>query len=434
MHACVRCGAPVPIDVGLCERCNPLGLRDSSASQVHGIAIGGVVLAVVLLAVFARISVSGIGPFAASASAVSQGNGLAVTLAVTNKGTSVGQTTCRVTDPADRTRLRWRHRSQPADRPQPDPHVHGPRDGARDSSRSPRRRVHRTVTTSLDEAEATEPGPATASAGYAAELAFAVDLAEPAGAVLMDHYERLERIDHKSAKDVVTEADHLSEALILDAIRARYPGDALLAEETGEHKAAAGEPPTSGRGRAWIVDPLDGTVNYANGIPSFCVSIALVVDGRPTVGVIRDPTRSETYAATADGPATLNGRPIHASAKDALIDCVISMVLNGRTATTRTRNVRAGPGHALDGFGGPRARLCFEWPVRCLHPAGRAIGLGRGRSGPHRGARRRDGDLDGRRRMVRPRPPFEVDRHPGRAAGPPRRAPRVDALRHAFRR
>jgi myo-inositol-1(or 4)-monophosphatase len=200
--------------------------------------------------------------------------------------------------------------------------------------------VHRAVTTSLDEAEATEPGPAAASAGYAAELAFAVDLAERAGAVLMDHYERLERIDHKSAKDVVTEADHLSEALILDAIRARYPGDALLAEETGEHKAAAGEAPTSGRGRAWIVDPLDGTVNYANGIPSFCVSIALVVDGRPTVGVIRDPTRSETYAATAEGPATLNGRPIQSSAKDALIDCVISMVLNGRTATTRTRNVR----------------------------------------------------------------------------------------------
>jgi myo-inositol-1(or 4)-monophosphatase len=198
------------------------------------------------------------------------------------------------------------------------------------------------VTTRLEEADAAEPRPTPAPPDrpYESELAFAVDLAHRAGTVLMDHYERLERIDHKSAKDVVTEADHLSEALILDAIRARYPGDALLAEETGEHKAVAGEAPTSGRGRAWIVDPLDGTVNYANGIPIFCVSIALVVDGRPTVGVIRDPTRSETYAATAQGPATLNERPIAASAKDALIDCVISMVLNGRTATTRTRSVR----------------------------------------------------------------------------------------------
>ena len=123
----------------------------------------------------------------------------------------------------------------------------------------------------------------------------------------MDRYERLEQIDYKSARDVVTEADHLSEALILDAIRARYPADAILAEETGEHKAKAGEAPTSGRGRVWIVDPLDGTVNYANGIPVFCVSIALVVDGAPVVGVILDPTRDETFAATATGPATSTG-------------------------------------------------------------------------------------------------------------------------------
>jgi myo-inositol-1(or 4)-monophosphatase len=199
------------------------------------------------------------------------------------------------------------------------------------------------VTTGSPAAAARQVGEAPAPGGvppYAAELVFAIDLADRAGTVLMDHYERLERIDHKSAKDVVTEADHLSEALILDAIRARYPDDALLAEETGEHRAIAGEAPTSGRGRAWIVDPLDGTVNYANGIPVFCVSIALVVDGRPAVGVIRDPTRSETYAAAAGGPATLNGRAIGASAKDALTDFVISMALNGRTATTRARNVR----------------------------------------------------------------------------------------------
>ena len=72
------------------------------------------------------------------------------------------------------------------------------------------------------------------------ELDFSLDVAERAGAVLMDRYERLERIDYKSARDVVTEADHLSEALILEAIRARYPADAILAEETGEHRAKAG--------------------------------------------------------------------------------------------------------------------------------------------------------------------------------------------------
>ena len=171
-------------------------------------------------------------------------------------------------------------------------------------------------------------------------LAFAAELAVKAGAILMDRYEHLERIDYKSARDVVTEADHLSEALILDAIRARYPEDALMAEETGEHRAKAGEAPTSGRGRVWIVDPLDGTVNYANGLPVFCVSIALVVDGRPAVGVILDPTRSESFTATADGPATLQGHAIHASDKDKLSDFVISMALNGRSVASRSQNVR----------------------------------------------------------------------------------------------
>ncbi len=178
------------------------------------------------------------------------------------------------------------------------------------------------------------------------DLAFAIALAARAGEVLMDRYERLERIDYKSARDVVTEADHLSEALIIDAIRARHPGDAILAEETGEHRAIAGEAPTSGRGRLWIVDPLDGTVNYANGIPFFCVSIGLVVDGRPAVGVIHDPTRAETFAATVGGPALLTaplGSPSHAietSDKERLTDFVISMALNGRSAATRARNVR----------------------------------------------------------------------------------------------
>jgi myo-inositol-1(or 4)-monophosphatase len=178
------------------------------------------------------------------------------------------------------------------------------------------------------------------TSAHADELAFASDLALQAGRILMDRYERLERIDYKSARDVVTEADHESEALILEGIRARFPADALLAEETGEHRAIAGEAPTSGRGRVWIVDPLDGTVNYANGLPVFCVSIGLVSDGIPIVGVILDPTRGELFAATSDGPATLNGQDVRASVKERLSDFVISMALNGRTAPSRGRNVR----------------------------------------------------------------------------------------------
>ena len=178
------------------------------------------------------------------------------------------------------------------------------------------------------------------------DLTFCIAIAARAGEILMDRYERLERIDYKSARDVVTEADHESEALILDAIRTMHPSDAILAEETGEHRAVSGEAPTSGRGRVWIVDPLDGTVNYANGIPFFCVSIGLIVDGRPALGVIHDPTRDETFAATVDTPAMLSGslgqgsHVVTASDKERLSDFVISMSLNGRGVATRGKAIR----------------------------------------------------------------------------------------------
>ena len=181
----------------------------------------------------------------------------------------------------------------------------------------------------------TTPGPIDRSV----DLAFASALAARAGELLVERYEKVERIDFKSAKDVVTEVDHLSEHLILDAIRAEHPDDGIIAEESGEH-AGAGRAPTAGEGRAWIVDPLDGTINYANGIPFFCVSIALVEAGRPIVGVIHDPIRRETYAATDSGPALRDGRPIGTSVKGALSDFVVSMALSGPALITRARIVR----------------------------------------------------------------------------------------------
>jgi myo-inositol-1(or 4)-monophosphatase len=173
-----------------------------------------------------------------------------------------------------------------------------------------------------------------------ADLAFTVELAQRAGRLLTERFEKVERIDFKSAKDVVTEADHMSEALIIDAIRAKHPGDGIVAEESGEHIAAAGHAPTAGVGRAWVIDPLDGTINYANGIPFFCVSIALVEAGRPAVGVIHDPIRGETFAASDDGAATLDTEPIRASVKANMSDFVVSMALSGRAVLTRARAVR----------------------------------------------------------------------------------------------
>ena len=177
--------------------------------------------------------------------------------------------------------------------------------------------------------------PSPLTHGYAAELAVAVDAARTASAIQVEHYERLEHIVKKSARDVVTEADHLSEAAIIAAIRRAFPDDEVLAEESGHSQASAGRGPVDGSGasapvdashRIWVIDPLDGTVNYAAGIPHFCTSVGLVVGGIPTVGVVLDPMRGDLFSAVRGQGARLDDHPIHASAGE-LSDGVISMAL-----------------------------------------------------------------------------------------------------------
>lgn len=170
------------------------------------------------------------------------------------------------------------------------------------------------------------------------DLAFAVGLATRAGNLLSASYERAMRVDRKSKRDVVTDVDYASEALVIEAIRARYPDDAILAEESGRHVGAQSRRARWSR-RTWVIDPLDGTVNYANGIPFFCISIALVEDGRPVVGVVLDPLRGDCYAAAAGEPATLNGEPVEASEKEQLGDCVVSLAIIGRGGIARERRV-----------------------------------------------------------------------------------------------
>jgi myo-inositol-1(or 4)-monophosphatase len=190
---------------------------------------------------------------------------------------------------------------------------------------------------------------------WAPELAFALDLARQAGEILVDLQGRLVAIEHKSETDVVTEADHASEALVLEAVGRRFPGDAVLSEEIGHVAAADAAPPN---GRTWVVDPLDGTVNYANGLPLYCVSIALVVDGRPVVGVVRDPVRGEDFAATEDGPAMVGGAPIRLHVKDRLRDCIVSLGLSGERSPERWMRIR----HAIRvprGFGSAALSLAY---------------------------------------------------------------------------
>jgi len=186
-----------------------------------------------------------------------------------------------------------------------------------------------------------------------AEMAIAMDAARHAGRLQMERYERLERIVHKAEHDVVTEVDTLSEQLIINAIREAFPNDSILAEESGRSDVVAAEvakgtdSPAQPAAtvepvdqRVWIIDPLDGTVNYANGIPVFCVSVGLAIGGRPMIGVIYDPTRDEMFTAQAGLGAKLDGLPIHHPGKDKLSDCVVSLALPRRGWATRDHNIR----------------------------------------------------------------------------------------------
>jgi myo-inositol-1(or 4)-monophosphatase len=156
------------------------------------------------------------------------------------------------------------------------------------------------------------------------ELEVASEAARAAGAIQMQRYERLERIDFKSEKDVVTEADHLSEEAILGIISRAFPDDGFLAEESGESGEWGAE-----ADRLWVIDPLDGTVNYANGIPFFAVSVGLVIEGEPVLGVVLDPSRGELFSASRGGGAFLDGRPVRCADKERLVDTVVHLGLPG---------------------------------------------------------------------------------------------------------
>jgi myo-inositol-1(or 4)-monophosphatase len=136
----------------------------------------------------------------------------------------------------------------------------------------------------------------------------AIELATAAGALLREGYGRAHVPERKGRIDLVTEYDRRSEALILAGIGRRFPGHAVLAEESGAHLAGAGAPAVR-----WVVDPLDGTTNFAHNYPFFCVSIAAEVEGRLAAGAVYDPVRDEMFAAAAGHGATLDGVTLRVS-------------------------------------------------------------------------------------------------------------------------
>jgi len=149
------------------------------------------------------------------------------------------------------------------------------------------------------------------------ELDTAIEAAHAAGKVLMEHLGRLKDVRYKSVRDPVSEADRESEALIARIIREAYPEHGFLGEED-----SSWEPSGSG-GPRWIVDPLDGTVNYAHAYPCFCVSIALEAAGALLLGVVHDPFNRETDTAARAGGAYLNKEEIRVSGTDELIRSLV---------------------------------------------------------------------------------------------------------------
>jgi len=181
------------------------------------------------------------------------------------------------------------------------------------------------------------------------------DLAErsarAAGDHLRAHFGHAGRVDLKGAIDLVTEADHAAEEIAVGTIRAERPLDSVLAEERG----ADGNPATSIR---WIIDPLDGTTNFARSFPMFAVSIGVEQHGELVAAAIHVPMLDEMFTAARDSGATLNGRRIHTSGTGHLDRAFL--------ATGFPYDIRTNPDNNLDHF------ACFATRALAIRRAGAA--------------------------------------------------------------
>lgn len=209
-------------------------------------------------------------------------------------------------------------------------------------------------------------------------LDFTRNLARQAGALLRDGFAHQHTLALKSAYEVVTEMDRASEDLIVAAIRRMYPDHAILAEEGG---GVEQESPF-----LWVIDPLDGTNNYAHNFPFFGVSIALIEDGSLRIGVVYDPLRDELFSAERGDGAFCNERRIQISPTPRLDAALVSTGFPYDYATAaennypqfnriqaRTQGVRRAGAAALDLAYVAAGRLDAHWELR-LKPWDSAAG------------------------------------------------------------
>ncbi|NLE43456.1 MAG: inositol monophosphatase [Chloroflexi bacterium] len=218
---------------------------------------------------------------------------------------------------------------------------------------------------------------------YSAALHTAIDISHEAGTIIRAAFPEtaLSTIVRKGPVNPVTDTDTAAEDVIVSRLRTAFPAYRILAEEGGGDDALSAGPPI------WVIDPLDGTNNFAHGFPHVGISMALVVDREPVVGVIYDPLRNETFAAVANGGAARNGRLIRVSQVEWLEDAFLAtgFAYDRRTAIDnnterldhflrRSQGVRRAGAAVLDLAYVACGRLDGFWELR-LNPWDVAAGI-----------------------------------------------------------
>jgi len=153
-----------------------------------------------------------------------------------------------------------------------------------------------------------------------------------AGEIALNYFHHSGPLRFKHGREAVTEADREIERLLSARIRARFPDDAVSGEEFGrvEPESAGAEGAAPAAGRVWHVDPIDGTLNFALGLPNFCTSVALMDGERILAAIVHQPLLDETFTASAGEGARLGGKPIHVSDRPALSEAIVSAQLQKR--------------------------------------------------------------------------------------------------------
>jgi myo-inositol-1(or 4)-monophosphatase len=213
-------------------------------------------------------------------------------------------------------------------------------------------------------------------------LATAVEAALAAGQIQRRYFRQPLTIDKKGPIDLVTAADLEVEREFRKLIAARFPTHAVLGEEGG-----SGSAKNDGARFRWIVDPIDGTTNFAHGLALFCASIALEIDGQIAVGVVYDPMAEELFTAERGGGARLNGAPLRVSDCDRLLNALLCTGFPYSIQDERQRLVDIfsaflGEGQGIRRLGSAALDLCYVaagrldafWEVH-LHPWDMAAGV-----------------------------------------------------------